>query len=157
MVRLLLVPAVLLAVALAGCDDGDAARPAVHDGTPAVAVDDAPAAGTPVEFGHPDVGAPDLLPGGGYLAPLRRDPPVPRVRLRVAADGCTVVRESVRRRDLSMVSWTVVGADGSAVFGEPAAGHRRFHYHRPGPARVQLRGVEAGTEKAASRVVRVRC
>jgi hypothetical protein len=109
-------------------------------------------------------------PSGGAAAPstassspeaLPPTPPqpssgAPRGTLKVAADGCDVLR-SAFATEPDTLQWSVRDEGGFEVLGRNARGETRYRYYRPGEYTVVLQAFVDGKYAPISNVVSIRC
>jgi hypothetical protein len=80
----------------------------------------------------------------------------PRGTLKVAADGCGVLR-SAFATEPDTLQWSVRDPGGFEVLGRNARGETRYRYYRPGEYTVVLQAFVDGEYAPISNVVNIRC
>ena len=82
---------------------------------------------------------------------------LPRAMLRVAADGCGVIRTGFAGPPPGGLQWSVVDQDGFQVLGRNALGETHYRYYQSGVYTVRLQAWDGSKYAPVSNVVTIQC
>jgi hypothetical protein len=152
--RLMIVPMTLL-IAGCGLSDRPQAEAPIATATVTVTVTATPTEAPSVDTELLDKLLPDDL---GATGPDETGATLPRLKLRVFADGCGVIRSRPRKGvGYDNLTWSFRDRDGFQVLGRNAHGETRYRYYLAGNYTVVLEAWTGNRYAPVSNKVTVHC